>query len=248
MRIICSMCLALAGILLAGPAIADTVTYGTLAATFHSEHSFAQVDVRLNNGSWTRELAGLIDWQRTGGTYAELGGADNSGYKFYTFCVELTQNVYFDHNYTYTVVDAENAGSPVLGATRANLIRELWGLHAADALTSAGAAAFQLAVWEIVYDTGANLASGSFQARATYTGDPIPVTAQTWLGQLNGSHPLATLYGMSHPTIQDQVVFVPTLTPHNVESVPLPSAVWAGAMLLAGLIARRIRRHRSAMV
>ena len=140
---------------------------------------------------------------------------------------------------------------PAVGLTKANLVRKLWDLHSADVETSAGAASFQLALWKIVYDTGTDLSSGSLQARPLYGGDDIPATAQDWLDQLkgNGTNPRANLYGMSSPTVQDQVFFEdPPLTPASVSTVPLPSALWAGGVLLAGLIVRRIRRYHNTRV
>ncbi len=254
MRISAAMCIVAIGVLLAGRA----AMAGTVSATFNTVSPYSSVDISLNSGTnWTTERAGQMDWTRTGGSYTGLGGANSSGFQFTSFCVELTQNVSYNTVVPdYTIVGVDQVPSPGgsgvgvgMGSNKSLELRELWGMFH-DGIQpddAVGAAAFQLAVWEIVYDSDTSLSTGSFRARNRYSGDPVPGMAQSWLNQLNGTHAMATLYGLSSPSAQDQVFAEePVALPADVSVVPLPSAVWAGAVLLIGLIIRRIRRHRNA--
>ena len=256
MRIGKSLILASIGVLLAGgSASADSVGFGSLSATFDNVSPYSPVEISMDGGAiWTTEWAGRMDWTRTGGSFAGLGGANNSGFQFSSFCVELTQNVYFNRNENYTVVGVDQAPTPGglgvgsgMGLDKAASLSELWGLFRNQVQDSATAAAFQVSIWEIVYDTDKSLSTGNFQVHQRSAGDTVPGIAQGWLNQLNGQHTMPTLYGMSSPTAQDQVFFtdLPVVRPNTAHPpiIPLPSAVSAGGLLLAGLIARRIRRR-----
>lgn len=103
--------------------------------------------------------------------------------------------------------------------------------------SSTASAAFQLAVWEIVFDSGnRNLSSGSFHVTS---GSPLAITtmAQGWLNTLDTSTGWArwTLYRFSNDRYQDYV--------SATYKVPEPGSLALGALALAALAGVK-RRHK----
>ena len=212
---------------------------GTVTATLNSVAPGMTIDCSLDGGAnYEPLLAGQINWTRTGGT--QVG---NPAGNFATFCIELTQDVGYS-SYTFDVVNLQDAPNPGgsgvglgMGLAKATDIRELWGRHYAEVVDNDTATAFQLAVWEIVYDDGLALNADSFQAR--YPVGPTPTyltTAQNWLDSLDGQGPMPTIMALSGEGIQDQIFFAHT---------PVPAAAWSGLALLAGLGVRQYRRGRA---
>lgn len=157
--------------------------------------------------------AGVLKWTRSAvnpGTYA---GKPVAGQAFNAFCIEPDQEFGNLPNASYKVVDLESApeeGSPrgALGSVKAEQIRELWGrFRSAIGNDGAKAAAFQLAMWEIVMDNTHDVSAGAFTV-----GDGAPAVkaqAQAWLDALTGSGPKANLLALTHPSDQDQVFEIP---------------------------------------
>ena len=116
-----------------------------------------------------------------------------------TFCIELTPGQYLPSLGTTVVFDAESlASAPTIGSqAKADAITELYGRYFDTAwnTTATGASsnsiAFQLALWELVYDgkpavgNTTDLSNGTFNL-STSVGTPY-ATAQTWLNSLNGN-------------------------------------------------------------
>jgi hypothetical protein len=165
--------------------------------------------------------------------------------RFKVFCVDIVQNV-FGGDHVYDAIDPElvpNHTRPGMGATRAATLASFWAKWGNLGLngTNVQKAAFQLAVWEIVYEDPANpynvrgdagAARGTLFAR---DGDDenVQQLANDWLNNFdpNASTLLAGMRHTGDPsTHQDFVAAV----------VPVPAAVLLGALGL-GLI-RRAKR------
>ncbi|MFN7022615.1 MAG: MYXO-CTERM sorting domain-containing protein, partial [Phycisphaerales bacterium] len=144
------------------------------------------------------------------GTYTGVSGNFNG------FCLELTETIQEPNAYTYKVVplsvapDGDGLFTFPLGAAGADLLSELWGRwHGTLDISNANdCAAFQIAIWEIVYD--ANLILNN-AGDSLIIGAPAPVLtqAQFYLDSLDGTGPRAVLEAFTHPTAQDQVIPTP---------------------------------------
>ena len=96
------------------------------------------------------------------------------------FCIDLKQTATSSvQPYDLTVLEAapQDGGSVYspMGSKKANAIRQLWGAHFSEINgVAASAAAFQLAIWEIIFENapgadptnGWNLSSGNVSAQA----------------------------------------------------------------------------------
>lgn len=160
--------------------------------------------------------AGVLKWTRSAANPGTYAGKPVAGQGFDAFCIEPDQGFANLPNVSYKVVDLESApeeGSPrgALGAAKADQIRELWGRFR-SAIGSDGdkAAAFQVALWEIVVDTDHDVSGGAF-----FVDDSTPAIkaqAQAWLDGLTGTGPKANLLALTNASDQDQVFEIPPTT------------------------------------
>jgi hypothetical protein len=171
------------------------------------------------------------------------------GSTFYGFCVDLEQDAFPG---TYTWGEDALTGAPVaskytMNATQAGMLSELWGRHYADVLNANGtfndhnAASFQAAVWEIIYQTSGpyNVSSGwdttahvGFQV-ASPSGNWTNVDAaraNAWIGELDGTGPMADVSALVSTTTQDFMVLAPKTG--AVPVVPAPAGI---VLVLAGV-------------
>jgi hypothetical protein len=99
------------------------------------------------------------------------------------------------------------------------------------AWTAPKVAAFQLALWELVYESdlgSLDIGSGVFNASA---GGTVVADANNLLAGLTGTpEDKGTLFGFTHPTFQNQISYVPE-----------PSVLGLQALFLIGLLLRRKR-------
>lgn len=166
---------------------------------------------------------------------------------FITFCSDLTQYVSTSTK-TFTVEDLEDMPKspniPAMGADSAQAIFDIYKAAGGDQLKANAdktlAAAFQLAIWEIVYDyTGEagdlDTSSGSFRINSIKNQDAAAVNAHltSLFGAVGNGGTGEGLYGVASWHAQDQLVIV-----------PLPAPVMLGGIGLgaAFLVRRRMNR------
>jgi hypothetical protein len=146
---------------------------------------------------------------------------------FTSFCVDLEQVVRTGTEYRFDVLTSEEAGyTPAQDLA----LRRLWAGHFDDITGPDTSAAFQLAVWELVYDTDLNLSTGSFTSGGPGASKTL---AQGWLDGLGGE-PLAgglpTLRVLRNDDSQDQLTV----------DIPEPGAA---ACAFMGIVMLRRRRR-----
>lgn len=161
----------------------------------------------------------------------------NGGASFTSYCIDLYEYISFGPTYSdYTLT----AGASHVFANR-NAATDIGKLYAeGNAVNSSiRQAAFQIAIWEIAYETGGtyDLGTGSAKfAGGTAASSGALTLASSWLGALatttNTSYAVSTLDSIGHPGHQDQVFAAP---------VPEPSTyvMMATGLLGMGFVARR---------
>lgn len=159
---------------------------------------------------------------------------DNGIGDFIAFCVDLTRYMGDGKIYEF--------GVNLFGAAIVNNLDKLFSSVYAEVDTTQEGAAFQVAIWEIVYDSAAGFDLGDGDFEASNNIDVINL-ADTYLAGLGGAATgvydltfLSTASGYANNNSQSLVTAIPA-------PVPLPAA---GLMLGAGLAGlgalRRLRK------
>ena len=152
-------------------------------------------------------MAGELEWQWIGTT------PDGFAQSFYSYCVDVSQNLADPQTVTARSSDGFTNGVTDGGGKAAWLFNTYAAGIRANANASGAniqAAALQIAIWEAMYDTSANLGVGNFILNTT---GAIRTQAQTYLtslyGGANGSYQtgVATILEAISPNPgQDQIV------------------------------------------
>lgn len=143
------------------------------------------------------------------------------------WCIQLDQFFSLGGTYNNYTMTLENSGYFV------NLGKLFNEAYASALLNATNAAAFQLAIWNIVYDTDSTVATGAF--RATSGDLTARNQANTWLAGLGSFSDNFDTFSLTNPDNQDFVLgtktgkFVPEPTP----------LLLIGAALVALMVARR---------
>jgi hypothetical protein len=216
-------------------ALAVPAWAGTVTMTFDGLPLSQPIDLIVGSKTVSTH-AGILHWTRTGGDHPGLPTGS-----FATVCVEIDQ---FLRSTTYDVINVEDGPKPgvalgagPMGAAKADMLSKLWAAYWNDAQGDADkGAAFQLAVWGVVYSNGApDLFSGDFRTTyANLAAAPQWVQdAQGLLDSIPGLTQTAPLAILSSMRDQDQLVMV-----------PVAEAVWMGFALLGAVGAYRLRKRR----
>lgn len=147
--------------------------------------------------------AGALSW-----TWA---GTPPAGFaqSFYSYCVDLAHFVTDPQNVTVRSSDGFTNGVVDGGSKAAWLFNQYAsGIHQMTDLTTAAlySAGLQIAIWEAMYDTTANLEAGGFTATASNS--TVMTAARTYLTELYNSNMVgtATILDSTGPTGQDQII------------------------------------------
>ncbi|MDY3556424.1 Cys-Gln thioester bond-forming surface protein [Gemmata sp. JC717] len=220
--------LAVLGLMAAAPrASAETINL-TL------NDSGTSVTYKPNGGSSTTVNGGPFHWTQSTPLNTNYATAVT------TYCIDLDQTVSKGGTYTYTV-QTDLKLAPTIGtAAKAAVITELFDRYYNTSLTSAAsAAAFQLALWELVYDgaTSKSLSAGRIQGSNSL--------ASSMLGSLGGAYSTHDLAGyhlvaLVSGTKQDQIMVVKDSTPPP-SAVPAPPGVVLAGIGFGSLLLGRLR-------
>jgi hypothetical protein len=229
-------------------ALAATLSATTASAALVSSTS-ADVTLRLAGFAYgyaavdTSANSGYVGAGEFTGTITRSGGQATS---FLTYCTDIYQSFNWNTTYTYTQVDTGTANG--FTARQEDLLGKLYTLAGAGVDSTDKSAAFQLAVWEIVTETGPalSLTSGSFYLDAGGS-TAQRALASNWLAAVGDIHAAksfnaARLYSS---TTQDFVVFtgIPQILPRTSTSVPEPGSIALAGLALAALVGTRLRKR-----
>jgi hypothetical protein len=158
-----------------------------------------------------------------------------SGGSFAAWCVDIyswLNTTSTGSSYTLTPGGTFFGGSP----SKVTDLERLASQYLASVNTVAESGAFQLAVWEIVYENSGSygLGTGNFQV-ASASGGAI-ATANSWLSALGSGVPTMSLSVWASSSSQDLAVFT--------SAVPEPEiyAMMAAGLGLLGFVGRKRRR------
>jgi hypothetical protein len=131
-------------------------------------------------------IAGQLNWTAT----SAVGGLTGAGNRFGTFCIEIPRDVYLGSTFTLAQTDltALPTSGPSLTVPKVAQIQALWAASRGSLATGTDYAAFQLAIWEIVYENGStynvSAGQGNFTARNNAA---VTAKANQYLQTVNGS-------------------------------------------------------------
>jgi hypothetical protein len=235
---------------------------GTINAKFTGANPAAGgFKVVTGNGTYNNVTAGRMNWKQNSFT-TDVNGSGNlvgNGGTFVTYCIDLAQHVANNTNYSFTVTTTTSAvpnpsattgtlATPWAGdvsKSRAAALLRLFSKHYGEGFTdNVKQAAFQLAVWEITFETAAGnktlgggttvISNGNASARSQ---------ADIWLSGLfsvTDDGDIGSLRFLSSGSSQDQIHYNP-LSP-GPTPIPVPLASVGGIALIGMLAAKRSLR------
>jgi hypothetical protein len=154
------------------------------------------------------------DFTRAGYMAHDVAGATGSGQyvndPLWTFCIDACQSPSYGSYAQYDVVSLTEAPNPTfIGTTitpaKAALLEELWGRYYNTTMTEQQAAEFQLAIWEIVYETSGtyDISDGSVRS------DSFNEGTNALLAGLDGTGPKSQLVALTNSVYQDLLAEIP---------------------------------------
>lgn len=205
------------------------------------------IQFKLGSNAYDSTTAGLLMFIRPqddlgtpavneAGTYPLDPSPD--GNFFYSFCMDITEDVWYDDPFEWVVEEdlangRDSAGYDVIGPVIAANLAKLFGAVFPDfsaSITSVEAAALQILVWEMIYETPGDafdVSSGNMQFTASSS---VIDQANSYLATFANYQgaPANGLKALNADGLQDQLIQVPTSP--DTEEVPEP-----GTFVLMGL-------------
>jgi hypothetical protein len=231
----------------------------TVTATLQTVDPYVFGTVHLDGAGDIGGGIGTIVWQGDASNDSPFNG------QFTTYCIDLLEDINFGNTYTYTVGNLQTSPKPSafpggnilggMGVLKFNEIAELFAQHYAATLPGGNAdqrEAFQLAIWNMVYDTDTSVSTGdgAFYATGNIDGNAITI-ANGWLvdaASLSNQltyHATDLISLVGGPGVQDQVAIDPNITIST--GTPLPNSALGGSLLLAGLSLAGVRKRRQSL-
>lgn len=200
------------------------------------------MNVRMTYNGHSRDVfAGQLR-HRISGASSQFSGLNGD---HLTYCSDIAETVTSSYR-QYEIVDvSELPDSHPMGDLKASALRSLYAAAGASAMDSTNndtfAAAFQVAIWEVVTDfngtaASLNLNAGDFKAKKTngqaFSGTMASTLASLFQAVMHTPEGLPTMIGLKSDCNQDQIL--------TGFSVPAPGSL---ALLgLGGLVTARRRR------
>ena len=160
------------------------------------------------------------------------------------YCVDIFQTISFGTLYSDYTTTSLAADAQITAARKGEIAQLFHGFYTTSLTGSTNSAAFQLALWEILYETGSTLNvdgndlanRGVTHAKSPTTPAGVVLLADTWLDGLGSfSTDLGGFTTYRSPEHQDQISYRPVPEP------PTWALVFAGLGAL-GFMARRRQR------
>lgn len=190
-------------------------------------------------GSNSDVFAGQLNFLASDGTGA---GASLNG-TLRSFCIDVLEPLapFASGAQTYDLNDladapVTNAGDPAMGAAKADAIARMYTFAAGQQFGASSdyAAAFQLAVWEVIadFDTTLDLGDGDFEVTSAVSTSVSDIVDDLFGAAADLSISEANVGALTNRGLQDQIYQV---------VIPLPGAAGLAAVGLAGvgLVGRR---------
>lgn len=235
-------------LMFAGQASAGVLVKAGFMGTTHQGSSRKTVAYTSAKNGSGNVIADQLKWQ----VLDDNGNPElTNGSLFNSFCIEV--DTYLTNLSDFTVYTAGDVPSSVIAAEKTNLLTGLVSnyLTLTDEIFKSGVetAAFQIATWEILYESAMPLSTDTGTFQITNNQD-VRTLANSWLAGLNTSipyslsgHELRFLYNEKG---QNQFMFIPSSSPASLTSsqLPEPGAIAVWACFALGLATTTIRRRR----
>lgn len=227
--------------------IAAALALGSAHASANLLDSAGNVTVRMTGFSHgyasanvTVDSFGNIGVGQLQGTIVLPGAVTPTS--FLTYCTDLFQSFSWNTNYAYSYAGTDTAQG--LTSTQASRLGKLY-TAAGDVTTTNESVAFQLAVWELLYEAPPeDVTNGTFKLLSGANGAPRTL-ANNWLAEVMAPDAAQTFHAqrLYSSAAQDFLVFTAIPQPPKlITSVPEPAGYALVGLALAGLAATRRRR------